>query len=134
MSAQTLAMVRAAAMGGAGAVLALYALLAVVTGRPDPLPIWTAWGVGVLAWGTITAAALVAGRGRAAQAFDEGHRADTALAQRIGFWTAVWLYPGFTVLLLAEWVTWPVSFAAMGCLTAASYLIAAGWLDLRGRM
>jgi len=133
MTVQKLSLVRAMMMGGAGALLLVYAGLAVGTGRADPMPIWMAWAGGILAWLGITGAAVVAGRARTAQAFDEGHKADTALAQRVGFWTAIWLYPLFTVLLMRGVVDWPVSFAAMGCLTAASYLICASWLDLRGR-
>lgn len=133
MTALQLSLLRCAAMGSAGLVLLLYAVLALASGRPDPMPIWTVFAAGVLAWIAIAGGALVAGRKNTAQAFDEGYDAGALLAQRIGFWTAIWLYPVFTGLLWANFADWAVSFAAMGCLTAASYLISAAWLDFRGQ-
>ena len=133
MTSEKMFQIRSATMGGAGLICALYAGLALLTGHPDPLPIWITGAAGLFAGAVIWIAALTAGRDVAEQSFDEGYRADARTAQRIGFWVAVWLYPLFGILLWAGWVTWPVAFASMGCLTAASYLLSATWLDMRGR-
>ena len=133
MTALQLSLLRSAAMSGAGFVLLLYAIFALLSGRPDPMPIWITFASGVLAWLAIAGGAVMAGRKNREQAFDEGYDAGALLAQRIGFWTAIWLYPVFTGLMWAGIADWAVSFAAMGCLTAASYLISAGWLDIRGQ-
>ncbi len=134
MSTQRVTFIRTASMGTTGAFCAVYALLALATGQPDPLPFWLPAGIGLLAAALIWVTALVAGPKAADQAFDEGYRADAGQAQRIGFWVAIGLYPVFGVLLWQEWVTWPVAFAAMGTLTAAAYLLSLIWLDLKGRL
>ncbi len=133
MTSDTLSRIRGVMMGGAGALCLLYAVLALSTGRPDPLPIWITGAGGVLAAGVIWISVMRAGNATAAQSFDEGFHAEILRAQRNGFWVAIWLYPVFGLLLWQNWVSWPVAFATMGCLTAASYLLSVLWYDWQGR-
>lgn len=133
MSMHRVTFIRTILTGATGVFCAIYAILALATGRPDPLPFWVPAGVGLLASALIWAAALAAGPKVAGQAFDEGYRADAGQAHRIGFWVAIGLYPVFGLLLWQGWVSWPVAFAAMGTLTASAYLLSLIWLDLKGR-
>lgn len=133
MSAETVFLTRVVTLGAAGALFALYAALAVLTGRPDPMPLWIPMLAAALAFVLICGASVLVGRRATEQAFDEGYLTDERRAQCIGFWGAVALYPAFTLLLWWEWVSFPVTFAAMGSLTAAIYLLTLVWFDVRGR-
>ena len=133
MTSNRLFMTRTILMGATGLICALYAVLALVMGRPDPFPFWIPGLVGFAAWLTIWKAAGLAGPDVAGQSFDEGFRADNLHAQAFAFWVAVWMYPVFGFLLWQGVVEGPVAFASMGCLTAASYLLGLIWRDIKGR-
>ncbi len=133
MSAETVFLTRVVTLGAAGALFAIYAGLTVWTGRPDPLPLWVPMLAALFAFLLISLASLVVGRRATEQAFDEGYLTDERRAQCVGFWGAVALYPAFTLLLWWEVVTFPVTLAAMGSLTAAIYLLTLVWFDVRGR-
>lgn len=133
MTLERLFLTRTLMLGGTGVLCAVYAMLALAMGRPDPLPIWLTAVAGALAWGVIRTAANAAGADVARQSFDEGYDADCARAQSFGFWTALWMYPVFGGLLWLGWIDWAVALASMGCLTAASFLLRLIWLDVRGR-
>lgn len=133
MSSYTLILTRSISMGFAGGICGLYAVLVLLQGRPDPMPGWIPGLAGIAAAVAIWISVGASNKKAVGATFDEGYRADDALAQRLGFWVAVWLYPVFAIPLFLEWITWPSAFAAMGTLTAASYLLGSVWLDLRWR-
>ncbi len=133
MTTQALTMTRSVSMALAGVVCAAYAVLVLISGQPDPMPFWIPGGAGFLAMLVIWFVASTSGRKAVEAGFDEGYIADAVLAQRIGFWVAIWLYPVFAVPLSLGWIGWPSAFAAMGTLTAATYLLGSVILDLRGR-
>ena len=130
---RTLYLTRSLGMGAAGLLCLGYAIAALATGRPDPVPFWLPGVLGGLAWLAVSLVAARASAAARAAAFDEGYRHDDTRAQQLGFWVAIWLYPLFGVLLYVDAVTWPVAFAAMGTLTAATYLLGVVWFDSRGR-
>lgn len=133
MTSETLFIIRSALLGGTGAVCLLYAALSLITGQPDPLPVWITALVGLTAAVIIWSASIFAGRAVAAQSFDEGYQADARRARGLGFWVAIWLYPLFGLLLWRGLLSGPVAFASMGCLTVASYLLSLVWFDMKGR-
>ncbi len=133
MSYRSLLLTRIFSMGFAGLICAIYALLVLLQGRPDPMPTWIPGIAGVVAAAAIWASVGASNKKTVGATFDEGFKAEEAMAQRIGFWVAIWLYPAFAVPLMLEWISWPSAFAAMGTLTAATYLLASVFLDLRGR-
>lgn len=133
MTATTLLYTRSLAMGLAGLICAVYGLMVLLQGRPDPMPGWIPGVAGIAAALAIFVTASSSAKGVLQATFDEGYQADAVLAQRIGFWVAIWLYPVFAMPLYLGWISWPSAFAAMGTLTAATYLLGTVILDLRGR-
>jgi len=133
MTPNRLFLTRTLMLGLTGLICALYAILALTSGRPDPFPFWIPALAGIGAWVVIWKSAGLAGAGVAEQSFDEGFRDDDLRAQALAFWVALWLYPVFGVLLWQGVVDGPVAFASMGCLTAASYLLGLIWRDIKGR-
>ncbi|MGH1459715.1 MAG: hypothetical protein ACRBBT_12530 [Paracoccaceae bacterium] len=132
ISAETIIRTRQLALAVTGLTCVLYAALALSTGQPDPLPFWLPGGVGIAAGIVITLSFVFAGRRPSRAAKDELYRRESALAQRIGYWTALALYPIFGLALAAGWVSFPVAFAAMGTLTGAAYLLPFVALNLWG--
>lgn len=119
----TIATVRATGMGIAGACCLIYAVLAIVQNRPDPLW-WFIPGLVGLAAGGITAIVFaLAGKNAANAASDELFRMVADRAQRHAFWIALALYPVFGLLVFFAGLRWDTTFAAMGTLTAAAYLL-----------
>lgn len=133
MTSHSLSLTRSLSMGITGLVCGVYGILVLVIGRPDPLPFWVPGLVGIVAAIVIWMSAGASAEKAVNASFDEGYRADATMAQRAGFWVAIWLYPVFAVPLYLEWITYPSAFAAMGTLTAATYLLGSVLLDLRGR-
>ncbi len=133
MTSHALFLTRSLSMALAGVICALYAILVVVQGRPDPLPFWIPSVVGVAAALAIWASVGASRPKVVNAAFDEGYRADSVLAERMGFWVAIALHPIFGAQLYMDWISWPSAFAAMGTLTAATYLLGSAILDFRGR-
>ena len=132
MTGETLVRFRGVLMGAAGAVCLLYAVLALATGRPDPMHPLIPGLAGV---GASVAIFWAFGRASSAsrrQASDETFRAEMNGAVKVGFWFAIALYPIFAPFLNAGLTTFDVAFAAMGTLTAAVYLLTFAVQSLRG--
>ncbi len=117
----------------AGMICLAYGVMAVFLGRPDPFLPWLPGVSGLLAAILIALGAVLAGRKNATIAHDEGYFNDSHRAQRISFWVAISLYPLFGIAIWQGWSNYHVAFAAMGTLTAASFLLLFGIFDLRGR-
>lgn len=127
--AEGLSRIRRVLMGVTGLFCLSYAILALVLGRPDPLPWFLPGGMGAVVAGLIAVMAILAGQAQARVATDELHRHVAQQAQSIGYWVALGLYPVFGLALWQGWCSFPVAFAAMGTLTAAAYLLAFFVLD-----
>ena len=133
LTSQNLANLRASLFGVTGAICFLYAALALLNGRPDPMPFWIPAAFGIMSAVVIFIGAQLAGRDRAAQAFDEGYAADRQKAERYAFWIALMLYPLFALPLINGLINAPTAYAAMGTLTGGSYLVLAVWFEKRGQ-
>ncbi len=123
MTSDSLSRLRSIAMGAAGSICLIYAVLAILSGAPDPISPWIPGVSGFVAAIIITLGFRRAGRSEGLRASDELYQVQANRAHRIGYWSAILMYPLFGFFLSQEWVTWQVAFAAMGTLTAASYLI-----------
>ena len=132
MTSDLLIKYRALLMGAAGGVCLVYGVLAVLSGRPDPiwpfLPGLAGCGAAVVVYALFSKAA----QGARKQATDEAHRMENGRAMAVGFWVAILMYPLFAPFLAFGWVQYPVAFAAMGTLTAAAYLVSFAVVSLRG--
>lgn len=133
LTSDSLANIRTFVLGGTGIICLVYACMALLLGRPDPMPFWIPGLAGLCSGIIITLAARAAGPRNTEQAVDEGYLADTHRAQRFAYWVSLLLYPVFGLLLMQGWVSWSVAFAAMGTLTGAAYLLLFVWFDLQGR-
>ena len=132
MSGEGLVKLRGWLMGFAGVVCLAYAVLALLTGRPNPMPQFIPGLAGVAAAVAIYLAFWQAGSASRRVASDEMFKMEMNMAVRVGFWVGVFLYPAFAPLLIAGWTKFEVAFAAMGTLMAASYLLTFAVTTLRG--
>ena len=111
--------VRTILLGITGLSCLVYAILAIA--QNDPQPIW--WFIpmtaGLLASVGIAIAFLLGDSSARQMAHDEmNHR-----AQRHAYWIAVLMYPIFAVIIMTTGLSWETTFAAMGTLTGAAYLL-----------
>ncbi len=132
-SEDAFSMIRACMLGFAGLLCLTYATLALLLGRPDPMPWWIPGAAGLASAVIVWGAAIVAGHRVAARASDERFRADNGRAMQLAYWVALLLYPVFAVPLHERWLGWPTAFAAMGTLSGAAYLLLFAWFGLRLR-
>lgn len=115
----------------AGFTCLIYAVLALLFDRPDPVPFWVPGVVGALTglFGLITGVFLP----RVSNVvWDELSRREWGASLQFGYWMALALYPLAGALLYADVFAWPTLFAAMGTLTGAAPLLCFAWLDTRG--
>lgn len=132
-SEESFSIIRACVLGLTGLLCLTYAGLALLLGRPDPMPWWIPGAAGLASVVVVWGVALVAGHREAARASDEGYGADNGRAMQLAFWVALLLYPAFALPLHERWLAWPTAFAAMGTLTGATYLLLFAWFGLRLR-
>lgn len=132
-SSESIANLRAGVFGLTAGICLLYAVLALATGRPDPMPVWIPGVCGLLSALLLMLASRAAGRAAARRAWDEGYRADARRAGSSAFWIALALYPAFGALRAADMIGPDLAMAVMGLLTGASYLALLTWFELRGR-
>lgn len=132
MTSENLVRVRGGLMGAAGLVCLIYGVMAVILGRPDPMYPLIPGLAGIAAAVAIFMAFGRAGAGTRKAALDEMYRAEINSAVKVGFWVGILLYPVFAPFLMAGLTTFEVSFAAMGTLMAASYLLTFAFQTLRG--
>ena len=122
-SAKAISRIRNLSMGLTGVVCLAYAALVPLTGKPDPISPWWPGAFGI-ATALIIAVSLFAADSRSAEtALDELYRARDHLAQRIGYWSAILLYPVFGFLIAQDYISLTLAFPIMGTLTGAAYLI-----------
>ncbi|MDQ7071413.1 MAG: hypothetical protein Q9M48_11880 [Rhodobacterales bacterium] len=115
----------------AGLTCLIYAILALLFDRPDPVPFWIPGVVGALTglFGLITGVFLPR---VSSVVWDELSRNEWSRSVQFGYWVAVALYPIAGAFLYADLFAWPTLFAAMGTLTGAAPLLCFAWLDTRG--
>ena len=114
---------------GLASLLCAIGLLA--TGASDSALSWVPGLVGAGAAAAIFVAALVAGPKAAVAATDELYQAQNARALRIGYWSALLMYPIFGAAIAMKWTIFSAAFPAMALLTAAAYLLPHVWLTSR---
>ncbi|WGI20889.1 hypothetical protein [Amylibacter sp. IMCC11727] len=132
MNGEGLVRLRGILMGFAGVVCLAYGVLAVVMGRPDPMPQYIPGVAGIAAMVAIYLAFWQAGSDSRKAASDEMFVAEMNGAVKVGFWVGIFMYPAFAPFLIAGWTTFDVAFAAMGTLMAAAYLLTFAVSTLRG--
>ena len=132
MSGEGLVKIRGWLMGFAGVVCLAYGVLAILTGRPDPMPQFIPGAAGVAAAVAIYLAFWQAGAASRKAASDEMFTQEMNGAIKVGFWVGIFLYPAFAPFLIAGMTTFEVAFAAMGTLMAAAYLLTFAVSTLRG--
>ncbi|MEM7169508.1 MAG: hypothetical protein AAF530_05030 [Pseudomonadota bacterium] len=101
----------------------IYALLVLVSGKPDPISPWWPGAFGAATAIIIFLSFRVAGTQAADMAMDERYVVQDGLAHRIGYWSALFMYPLFGALMALDLIPYYLVFPLMGCLTAAAYLI-----------
>jgi hypothetical protein len=110
-------------LGIMGLSCLVYAILAIA--QNDPQPIW--WFIpmtaGLLASVGIAIAFLLGDSSARQMAHDEMYDALNHRAQRHAYWIAVLMYPIFAVIIMTTGLSWETTFAAMGTLTSAAYLL-----------
>ena len=115
--------VRTILLGITGLSCLVYAILAIA--QNDPQPIW--WFIpmtaGLLASVGIAIAFLLGDSSARQMAHDEMYDELNHRAQRHAYWIAVLMYPIFAVVIMATGLSWETTFAAMGTLTGAAYLL-----------
>jgi hypothetical protein len=133
MTSDTLANIRVAVFGLTGAVCLLYAVMALAQGRPDPMPFWIPSAFGLAAAVVLTLTSMLAGDKQADMAWDEGYANDARVAASAAFWVNMAMNPLFGLLLAWDVMEYPTTFAIMGLVTAATFLLLIVWFELRGR-
>ena len=115
--------VRTILLGITGLSCLVYAILAIA--QNDPQPIWwlISMTAGLLASVGIAIAFLLGDSSARQMAHDEMYDELNHRAQRHAYWIAVLMYPIFAVIIMATGLSWETTFAAMGTLTGASYLL-----------
>ena len=134
LSAETFSNTRIFMFAMTGLACLIYAIMALMTGNPEPFSGWIPGGLGIMSGVVLWATGAVAGDANTERAMDEGYYADSARAQQIAFWVAIFMYPAFSVPLALDLIDLAVVFPAMGTLTGATFLLLFVWFDLRGRM
>lgn len=134
MTPNLLLNLRVVLFGLTGLVCLMYAVMALLTGRPDPISPWIPAAIGIGSALIIFLALLTAAPRDVGVARDEGFSVDVRRAQGIGYWVALSLYPVFGFYLANGGVRYEVAFAAMGTLTGAAFLLPFVWFDLKGRL
>ncbi len=132
MNAEGLVRVRGVLMGFAGLVCLAYGGLAIVTGRPDPMPAFIPGVAGIAASIAIYLAFWQAGAASRKAASDEMFAMEMNGAVKVGFWFGICMFPAFAPFLIWELTTFEVAFAAIGTLMAAAYLLTFAVSTLRG--
>lgn len=128
---ETIAKVRSALMAMTGLSCLSYAVLAIISNKPDPVWWFVPGTVGAVAGlGTALVFALASPEARR-MANDEMYRHITHRAQRHAFWVALSLYPVFAIAVIAFGLDWRVVFAAQGTLTGAAYLLLLNFYEWR---
>ncbi|WP_390914477.1 hypothetical protein [Pseudosulfitobacter sp. SM2401] len=121
LSDEHIAKVRSLGMLGVGGSCLLYAVLALIQNRPDPMLWFIPLAIGVLAAIVIWTVFLIAGRGAAQAASDELFLQTTTKAQRHAYWIALSMFALFAYPLISGMITWATGFAAMGTITGAAH-------------
>ncbi len=133
MTSNTLTTLRIGLFGLTGIVCLAYATLALLYATPAPFSAWIPGAFGISSGVILAITSRMAPAKAASMTWDEGYAADASRAASRAFWIAIFQYPVFGVLMALGLATPSVSFAAMGTLTAAAYLLMAAWFDMQGR-
>ncbi|MGH1331390.1 MAG: hypothetical protein ACRBBK_10950 [Paracoccaceae bacterium] len=133
LSTESLSNTRTTVFALTGGICLFYAIMALASGRPDPISFWIPGIAGLVAAGVLFVSSRIAGRKNALMAFDEGYARDARRAASASYWVALFLYPAFGLLLALRMIEPELTLAVMGTLTGASYLLLQVWFDLRGR-
>lgn len=128
MSPQSLIRLRHHTLGLTGLVCLLYAVLALATGRPDPIPFWIPAAFGAASGVLITSGFILARPESVAAADDELYRALNARALTFGYVVALASQVAASVLAGMDLLEWPTAVAASSTLTGAGYLLPLVWM------
>lgn len=128
---ENIATVRTSLMALAGLSCLLYAIMALLSNRPDPIWWFVPGAFGVLAALGTTAAFMMATPDVRRMASDEMYLQTTHRAQRHTFWVALMMYPVFAIGVLVFALQWDTVFAAMGTLTGGTYLLLLTYYEWR---
>lgn len=124
MSAETtFARLRTLTLGTTGLICLAFAVLALVTGRSDPMPWWVPGLAGLLSTAAIFAGAALAGDRATQAASDELHRLVDHKAQRHAYWVSLAVFVVFAVLAGNGVIAPGVGFAVIGTSMGAAYLL-----------
>jgi len=123
MTASHLSTFRTVLLALTGLSCVIYALLAGLQNRPDPIGWYLPGLIGGTAAVLITIAAFVAGQKAAQIATDELYHMVNGRAQRHAYWASMALLVLVAVLAKQEAISWATAFAVLGTLMGASYLL-----------
>ncbi|MCF6320880.1 MAG: hypothetical protein L3J32_03830 [Rhizobiaceae bacterium] len=122
-SPELISRIQSVSMGLTGVMGLIYAGLVLATGKPEPISMWWPATFGLATALIIGISFVVAGSRVAGMATDELFNTQDNRAHRIGYWTALFLYPIFGYLIAQGYVAINLAFVAMAGLTAAAYMI-----------
>ncbi|MEP4195724.1 MAG: hypothetical protein ABJL99_08835 [Aliishimia sp.] len=122
-ASEKIAMLRSVLLGLTGLVCVSYAVLAIVQGRPDPMPWFVPGVLGILSGIIISASFARAGPKAIRAATDELHREVNSKAQRHAYWVSLALFVVVSVLSGTAAFDRDTGFAVLGTLMGSSYLL-----------
>lgn len=131
--AQNFSTLRTVLLGFTGLTCLLYAALALMQNRPDPMGWWVPGAIGATAAVLIFIAAFVIGNRAARMATDELYHAVNHRAQRHAYWASLGVFIPIAVLAKREVIAWDTGFAVLGTMMGASYLLLFVLYELRMR-
>lgn len=123
MNETTFARLRTITLGSTGVICLVYAILALLQGRSDPMPWWVPGLAGLLSTAAIFAGAAAAGDKATEAATDELHRLVDHKAQRHAYWVSLAVFVIFAVLSSNGLIAPGVGFAVIGTSMGAAYLL-----------
>lgn len=128
MNDENLGLLRRCLFAITGLSCLAYAVLALTWQRPDPFA-WYIPGVFGIAAAVILYVSTSAGDAAAKHAWDERYRHLATRAAASAFWIMLFSTPLLAIAQIRDWISAETSFAALGTLAAASYLLMNVWFD-----
>ena len=106
-----------------GVMCLIYAIMVLITKQPAPISPWWLAALGSLTATIIFISFQLAGRDSAEMAMDERYYALDGRANRIGYLSALFMYPIFGIAMAHDYIGFQLAFPIMASLTGAAYLI-----------
>jgi hypothetical protein len=130
---ENIATVRTCLLTLTGLSCLLYAIMALISNRPDPFWWFIPGALGVFAGLGTTLVFMLATPKVRRMASDEMYIQITHRAQRNAYWMTLAMFPIFAIGVFIFGLEWNTVFAAMGTLTGAVYLLRLTHLEWRAR-